>query len=249
VKVSIITVSYNSAATIQTAVESVLSQKEATIEYIIIDGGSTDGTLDVLSPYKDRIDVLVSEPDKGIYDAMNKGVSRATGDVIAILNSDDVYADAYVVRDMVKVISEGAVDGAYADLVYTDESLAKVQRTWVSGQYKKNSFLYGWMPPHPTFFVKRACYQKFGVFNTVLRSAADYELMLRFIHKEHISLGYVPRVTVKMRQGGQSNASVTNRLKANNEDREAWRLNQLTPYWFTLYLKPLRKVSQFLHRG
>lgn len=247
-KVSIITIAYNSAETIEDTIKSVISQDYPNIEYIIIDGGSTDGTLQIIDKYKDKVAKVVSEPDKGIYDAMNKGVVNATGDIIGILNSDDIYADDKVVSDIVNKI--GDKDAIYADLVYVKrDATDEVTRYWKSGEYKKGAFVKGWMPPHPTFFVRKECYDKYGAYNLKLKSAADYECMLRMIHKHGISLAYLPRVITKMRVGGQSNVTVNNRVKANQEDRMAWEMNGLEPKFYTLYLKPLRKVGQFLKKG
>jgi len=244
-RVSIITIAYNSAETIEDTIKSVVNQGYRNIEYIIIDGGSTDDTLKIIDKYKKDISIFVSEPDKGIYDAMNKGVLNATGDIIGILNSDDIYANSSVIDDVVNTI--GNKDALYADLVYVDRvNTDKVTRRWKSGSYKSGAFKYGWMPPHPTFFVKKECYEKYGVYNLKLTSAADYECMLRMIHKHKISVAYLPQIITKMRVGGQSNVTVGNRLKANKEDRMAWEINEIKPYFFTLYLKPLRKVKQFL---
>lgn len=247
-KVSIITIAYNSAETIEDTIKSVVSQDYEELEYIIIDGGSADGTLTIIDKYKDSIAKVISEPDKGIYDAMNKGVEHATGVLVGILNSDDLYADEKVVSDVVNKI--GNNDAIYADLVYVDrDATEKVTRYWKSGEYKKDAFVKGWMPPHPTFFVRKECYDKYGAYNLKLKSAADYECMLRMIHKHEISLAYLPRVITKMRVGGQSNVTVNNRVKANQEDRMAWEMNGLEPKFYTLYLKPLRKVGQFLKKG
>lgn len=247
-KVSIITIAYNSAETIEDTIQSVVSQDYSDLEYIIIDGGSKDETLSIIERYKDKISKVVSEPDKGIYDAMNKGVAIASGELIGILNSDDIYADDRVISDIVGKI--GDKDAIYADLVYVDrEHTDKVTRYWKSGEYTKGAFMKGWMPPHPTFFVRKTCYEKFGTYNLKLRSAADYECMLRMVHKHEVSLAYLPRVITKMRVGGQSNVTVNNRVKANQEDRMAWELNGLKPKFYTLYLKPLRKVGQFLKKG
>jgi glycosyltransferase len=137
----------------------------------------------------------------------------------------------------------------YGDLVYVDRDFPdKIVRRWKSGKYKHGSFFYGWMPPHPSFFLKKECYNKYGYFNLKLKSAADYELMLRFIHKHGITLKYLPETLVKMKVGGKSNSSVSNRLKANKEDRFAWKLNDMKPKWYTLFLKPLRKITQFLFK-
>jgi glycosyltransferase involved in cell wall biosynthesis len=245
-RVSIITICYNSEATIRETITSVLSQSYADIEYIIVDGASKDSTCEIVRSFGDKISMFVSERDKGIYDAMNKGVKLATGDVIGILNSDDFYADANVVSDIVHTFEKTGAQGVFADLVYVDrENINKVTRTWKSGLYKEGKFLFGWMPPHPTFFVKREVYEAYGHYTTELRSSSDYEFMLRVIHKEKIRVGYLPRVITKMRVGGQSNVTLANRKKANREDRRAWEMNGMKPYFFTIALKPLRKIHQF----
>lgn len=246
-KVSVITVVYNNAATIGSAIESVLGQTYANREYIIIDGGSTDGTLEQIQAYGTKIDLVISEPDRGIFDAMNKGLSKASGDVVAFLNSDDFYADEQVIERVVKALQPMKVDAVFGDLhyVHSDDS-SKVFRVWKSGVYKPGSFLYGWMPPHPAFFAKRSMYERYGTFNTVLKIAADYELMLRMIHINKINVIYLPEVLVKMRIGGISNSGLRNRLRANQEDRKAWDINGIQPYFFTLFLKPARKLLQFV---
>ena len=242
-KVSIITVSYNSAKTIEETIHSVLNQDYKNIEYIVIDGASADKTVEIINRYKADIAHVVSEPDKGIYDAMNKGIKIATGNLIGILNSDDVYQNSSVISDIINAL-EGN-DAVYADLVYVQQNnLNRIKRVWKSGKYKVDSFLYGWMPPHPTFFVKKECYTKYGLYNTNLNSAADYELMLRFIHKNKITVGYYENVIVKMRLGGVSNITIKNRFKANREDKLAWKINNLKPKSFTFILKPLRKLKQ-----
>jgi len=245
-KISIITVAYNAEKSIEDTIQSVLSQTYSNIEYIIVDGNSTDTTLDICNKYKNKISTLISEKDEGIYDAMNKGVALATGDVIGVLNADDFYIDDRVIDKVVSKFSKENCDGLYANLVYVDgNDTSKVTRTWLSGDYKENSFMKGWMPPHPTFFVKTECYKKFGNYSLELKSAADYELMLRMIHKHKIVLSYLNEITVKMRVGGVSNSSLKNRLNANKEDRRAWEMNNLKPGFFTLIRKPLSKVFQF----
>ncbi|CCH02847.1 glycosyl transferase family 2 [Fibrella aestuarina BUZ 2] len=244
--VSIITVVYNGADTIAEAIDSVLAQTYPAIEYIVVDGGSTDGTQAIVAGYGDRISRFVSEPDEGLYDAMNKGVRMATGDVIGILNADDLYRHPDVISRVVETFAQSGADAVYADLVYADRTNPdRVTRYWQAGDYTPGAFLRGWMPPHPTFFVRATVYRQYGYFSTELRSAADYELMLRLIHKHQIRVAYLKEVTVVMRMGGVSNSSLQNRIRANREDRLAWQLNQLKPSWFTLWLKPLRKIGQF----
>ncbi|MGZ3883305.1 MAG: glycosyltransferase family 2 protein [Bacteroidia bacterium] len=245
-KISIITITYNSAGTLEQTMLSVLSQTYKNIEYIIVDGASTDGTMDIVNKYKDRIAKIVSEKDKGLYDALNKGISMASGDVIGILHSDDFYTSNNVIEKIAGVFAASGCDGVYANLYYVDKNnTAKIIRKWNSGLYKEGLFINGWMPPHPTFFVKKACYETFGGFDLNFTSSADYELMLRFIQKHKIKLGYLPEYIINMRMGGQSNVTAKNRIIANLEDRKAWEKNGLRPRFYTLYLKPLRKLLQF----
>lgn len=248
-KVSIITVSYNSERTIEKTIQSVISQDYNTIEYIIIDGKSTDNTIEICKKYANKISIIISEKDNGIYDAMNKGIALASGDIIGILNSDDWYANDHVISDVVNEILKTKADALYGDLIYVNEkNLTKAKRYWKSGKFKKNKFKFGWMPPHPTVFIKKVLYEKFGTFNLTLKSAADYELMLRFFFKNNIIPCYLPKVITIMRLGGKSNATISNRVKANQEDRIAWKINNLKPNLFTLSLKPIRKIPQFLSR-
>lgn len=248
-KVSIITITYNSEATLKDTIESVIDQSYKDIEYIIVDGKSTDSTLSIIDTYKDKISKVISEKDNGLYDALNKGIALATGDLIGIIHSDDFYTNNFVIEKIVKSIEDNNADAAYADLYYVDKNdTTKIFRKWKSGNYKHGMFFNGWMPPHPTFFAKRIVYQKFGSFNLNLVSAADYELMLRFIHKHKIKLAYLPEFIIKMRVGGKSNVSLKNRIRANKEDRKAWKINGLNPHFFTMYLKPLRKIIQLFKK-
>ena len=249
-KVSIITVSFNSEATIKDTINSIRNQNYKDIEYIIIDGGSKDKTVEIVNQNLDVITKWISENDKGIYDAMNKGIEMASGEIIGILNSDDMYYDGQVVERIVKSFIENEVDCVYSNLFYVDPlNTSKVKRYWKSKEFDLKSFLYGWMPAHPTFFVKKNIYEKYGKFNTKLKSAADYELMLRFMYKFKISARYQNFISVIMRSGGKSNESILSRLKANKEDRLAWEINGLKPYFFTTFLKPLRKINQFVNCG
>lgn len=245
-KISIITVTYNSAATLEETIQSVVKQTYPDIEYIIVDGKSGDDTLKIVERYKDKISKIISEKDHGLYDALNKGISMASGEIIGILHSDDFYIHDQVISHYAEVFSNQKADAVYADLFYVDKvNTDKIIRKWKSGNYSLGSFLNGWMPPHPTFFVKKEMYLKYGNFNLDFKSAADYELMLRFIQKHHINIAYLPEFTVKMRVGGKSNVTVQNRIAANLEDRKAWEINGLKPRFYTLYLKPLRKLLQF----
>jgi glycosyltransferase len=209
---------------------------------------SNDDTLAIVRSFP-HVTSVTSEADNGIYDAMNKGIKKATGDIVGILNSDDFYASPSILSEIVSAFEETGCDAVYGDLEYVNRTdVSKVVRYWRSGKYDQGSFAWGWMPPHPTFFVKRSLYDQYGVFNLDMRTAADYELMLRFIHKHKIKLTYIPKVLVKMRDGGASNVSIGSRIRANREDKQAWMINGLNPYWFTLYLKPIRKLSQFIFK-
>ncbi|HVY74781.1 MAG TPA: glycosyltransferase family 2 protein [Puia sp.] len=246
INVSIITATYNSAATIRDTMRSVSEQDYPFIEHIIVDGYSQDGTLDIVNSFSHTALVLC-EKDEGIYDALNKGIKAARGDVIGMLHSDDFYTHPGVIAKVVEAFQDESVQACYADLQYVQaQHPEKITRTWKSGHFQPRSFYWGWMPPHPTFFVRRAVYDQVGLFNTNMRTAADYEMMLRVLLKHHLAAHYIPEVLVKMRAGGASNASVKNRIRANREDREAWKLNGLKPWFFTLYLKPLRKINQFI---
>lgn len=247
-KLSIITATFNSASTIADTLACVKNQDYPNIEHIIMDGVSKDNTLEIVKTFP-HVAKIVSEKDKGIYDAMNKGIMCATGDVIGILNSDDVYASNDVLSAVAKTFEDPSVQATYANLEFVlRDDLNKVVRKWKAGTYSKKSFYYGWMPPHPTFFVRKEVYDKVGLFNTDLGSAADYELMLRILLKHNIPAAYINRVIIKMRVGGISTASLSNRLKANQKDKLAWKVNGLQPNFYTLYLKPIRKLGQFLRR-
>jgi glycosyltransferase involved in cell wall biosynthesis len=245
-KISIITACLNNASTIESTIQSVLGQDYPNIEYIIIDGVSTDGTLDIISKYKDKISTFVSEKDKGIYDALNKGLAKATGDIIGFLHADDFYPKTTIISTIIKTFINPNCDCVYGDLQYVDrQNPDKIIRNWKSEPYYDGIFLKGFMPPHPTFFTKRKWYEQYGNYNTSFTIAADYELMLRMLHKHKLKAQYIPEVLVQMRVGGESNKSIANRIKANMEDRKAWKINSLHPGMFTLIRKPLGKINQY----
>jgi glycosyltransferase len=247
--ISIITATFNAETTLCDCIQSV-SEQSVDVEHIIIDGASTDGTLKTVEHYSNSLAKVVSEPDEGIYDAMNKGLKLATGDVIGILNADDFYASSDVLKKVANAFSEPDVDACYGDLVYVDsKDTNKVTRYWHSGNFNLRKFYLGWMPPHPTFFVRRSVYEKQGLFNLNLGSAADYEIMLRFLLKQQLKAVYIPEVLVRMRTGGESNVSLSNRLKANRNDRKAWDVNGLRPYPWTILFKPLRKIGQLIFKN
>lgn len=246
-KISIITVAYNSASTIYDTVQSVISQTYPNVEYIIVDGASTDDTLSVVRRYADSEIRIFSEPDRGIYDAMNKGLTLATGEIIGFLHADDVYAHSGILSDVARVFEINETDSCYGDLVYVDRvKTDKIIRYWKAGLYDVRRFYHGWMPPHPTFFVRRGIYEMYGAFSLDMGTAADYELMLRFLLKHKIKAAYIPEIMVRMRTGGKSNATTKNRILANRMDRLAWKINGLKPFPWTLLMKPLSKISQFL---
>jgi len=246
-KISIITTSYNSAKTIKDTLQSIASQSTLEqIEHILVDGGSTDNSMEIIKSFP-HVAKYISESDKGIYDAMNKGIQLASGDVVGFLNSDDIFASSECVKLIIRAFQTTNKDAMYGDLFYVDQhNTDKVTRKWYAGDYDRENFLFGWMPPHPTFYVKREMFDKFGSFNLELKSAADYELMLRFLYKHDLSIGYIQEVLVKMREGGMSNRSIKNRLRANKEDKRAWEINGLTPKFYTTYLKPIKKIKQFI---
>lgn len=247
-KISIITVCLNAESTLRSCIQSVIEQTYNNIEYIIIDGGSTDNTLNIITSFSNRINYYVSEPDQGLYDALNKGISKSSGEIIAFLHADDVYAHCEVIQNYINAFTTFKTDGIYANICYTHQhNLNRITRIWKSGDYIKNAFLMGWMPPHPSLVIRKTCYVQFGTFRTDLSISADYELMLRFIHVHNISLHYMNQNVILMRRGGKSNSSLTSRIKAHKQDKLAWKYNSIKPKWFTLFLKPLKKLKQFIH--
>lgn len=247
-KTSIITVCFNSAETIEDTIKSALSQDYKDIEYILVDGGSTDGTLEILSKYQTQIFKYISEPDNGVYDAMNKGIRLSTGDIIATLNADDVYADETIVGQMIEFMQSNGLDAVYGDLAYIDPNNSNhVTRFWKAGEYKRGAFYYGWVIPHPTFFCRKQVFERHGYFNNDFRIAADFELMLRFIEKHRIKIGYLPKVIVKMRVGGKANL-LRGIIRGNWEIIRSFRLNnlRLSPWFFIV--KPITKISQLFRR-
>lgn len=250
-KISVITITYNSQFTVEDTINSVLSQDYPDIEYIIVDGLSKDKTMEVVNKYSNRILKIISEKDKGLYDALNKGIGLATGEVVGMLHSDDIFSDNRVLSTIAEAFkADASVQAVYGDLVFVSRAdTGKIIRIWKAGEYREGSFLKGWMPPHPTFYVRKECYDKYGVFNTSLKLSADYELMLRMIHKHQIKVKYIPQTLVKMRMGGVSNVSFFVKLKANLEDKLAWKLNDIKPGRLTLLRKPMQKLKQYFKRN
>ena len=242
-KISIITVVRNNVKTIKDAIESILNQTYKNIEYIIVDGSSTDGTVELIKEYGNKINKFISEPDNGIYDAMNKGIRLATGDIVGILNSDDFYINNQVIEEVVKEFEEKEVDSVYADLVFVKpENTKKVVRYYDSSHFSIEKFAYGWMPAHPTFFVKREMYEKYGVFKTDYKIAADYELLVRFLAKKKVSYSYMQEPIVKMRIGGASTSGIKSNYILNKEIIRACKENDIDTNWFKILSKYPKKI-------
>jgi glycosyltransferase len=247
-KISIITAVYNNKETIRDAIESVLNQTYKNVEYIIIDGVSDDGTVEIIQSYGDKISKFISEKDKGIYDGLNKGISLATGGFIAFLHSDDLYASSRVVEGIMKVLeSDGSLDGVYGDLIYTPKNdTSKVLRYWKSKDFNVFLLKLGWMPAHPTLFLKRDVYEKFGGFDLDFKIAGDYDFMLRVL-SAGIKVKYIPEILYKMRVGGESNKSIKNIIQKSKEDLQALKNNNIGGIRTLLY-KNISKIKQFLRR-
>lgn len=247
-KISIITVVWNNIFTIEDAIDSVLSQSYKNIEYIVIDGASNDGTIEVIERYGNKITTFVSEPDKGIYDGLNKGLSLATGDIVAFLHSDDIYASHTIIEEVANVfISDNSVDGVYGDLVYTPKrDTDKVLRYWKSKNFDIKLLKQGWMPAHPTLFLKRDVYEKFGKFDLDFKIAGDYDFMLRVL-SAGIKVKYLEKVLYKMRVGGESNKSLKNIILKSKEDLKALKKNNIGGIYI-LIIKNLSKIIQFMKK-
>lgn len=281
---TILTATYNAAAHLRHALASLAAQT-VPVEHLILDGGSTDATLAIiaadlasreadcappapgLAPRVAHLTTVVSEPDRGLYDALNKGLQRATGDIVGILHADDFYPAADTLAKVAKVFEDPAVEACYGDLLYVREPSVDalprshpqgsqaaarpefaIVRYWRSGPFAAEQFKWGWMPPHPAFFARRDLYRRLGGFRLDLGTAADYELMLRFLLKERVRCTWLPETLMCMRTGGASNRSLQARLAAHRMDRKAWTVNGLTPYPWTLLCKPLRKLPQWWQR-
>ncbi|HAF96474.1 MAG TPA: glycosyl transferase [Elusimicrobia bacterium] len=245
-KISIITACFNSAATMADTLKSVSGQDYGDIEHIIVDGGSTDNSLALVREHGKRVSRVISESDTGIYDALNKGIKAAGGDIVGILHSDDLYANDSVLQKVAEFMSAKSVESCYGDLVYVERgNTAKIARRWQAGEYDRENFKRGWMPPHPAFFLKRAIYEKYGLYNLAFPLASDYELMLRILYRHGISTAYLPEVLVKMRRGGTSRAGPINTGRMLLENYRAWKCNNLPVNPLTFIMKPLSKLSQF----
>ena len=244
-KVSVITAVFNGRETVLDALRSVASQEHPEVEHVVIDGASSDGTAELLQARRGDIDVLVSEKDEGIYDALNKGVRLASGEIVGFLHADDLYSDSRVLSRIVDRFSDPAVEATYGDLVYVRKSdPGRIVRRWRAGQFSPARLAWGWMPPHPTFYARRSVYERLGAFDTRYRIAADYDCLLRFLGRGGIRVAYIPEVLVRMRTGGASNRSLANVLRKSREDYAALRANGVGGVG-ALAGKNLGKLGQF----
>lgn len=249
VKISVVTAVFNRVDTVADALASVREQRGPAVEHLVIDGGSMDGTLAVLQKYRGDLAVLVSEPDDGIYDALNKGIRRATGDVVGFLHADDLLECPDSLAQVAAAFDDPAVDAVYGDLVYVRQSdVSRVVRYWRAGGRVAGDLERGWMPPHPTFYVRRSVYEQLGLFDTRFRISADYESILRILGRGGVKAAYVPQVLVRMRLGGISNRSLGTVLRKSQEDLAAMRMNGIGGL-ATLVRKNVIKLPQFLERA
>ncbi|UFH33327.1 glycosyltransferase [Chryseobacterium sp. C-71] len=246
-KISVITVCYNSAATIEDTIKSVMEQTYDDIEYIIVDGNSKDATLHIINQYENSITKWISEPDNGLYDAMNKGIKLATGDIIGILNSDDLFCDCDAISKVMTIFNnDKKLDSVYADIYYVDQNNTNnIVRKWKSGLRKK--FSTGWHPAHPTFYVKKNIYDEYGYFDLSFKLASDFEIMLRFLDRYNISTYYLAEPLIKMRLGGETNKSFKNIINQNLECIKAFKNNEVKVSTFLYPFKRLLpKFKQYL---
>jgi len=250
---SIITAVYNAQSTIAQTIDSVVTQKrnglEHLLEHIIVDGLSTDGTLEVIEANEQPFTRVLSAKDNGIYDALNKGIRAATGDIIGFLHAGDVFAHSHVLRRVARVFQTHDVDCCYGDHEYVSRADPnRIVRYWKAGRYEDGIFRRGWMPPHPTFYARREVYDRLGLYDTSYTCAADYELMMRFLHKNGVSVAYIPEVLTRMRLGGVSNRSIRHIVRKTLEDLRAWRSNGLKGGGSAVLLKNVTKLPQFVLR-
>ena len=246
--ISIITVVYNGEEFLSDCIQSVIAQTYPNIEYIIVDGGSNDGSLEIIKKYQNHITHFISEKDRGMYDALNKGIKMATGDVVGILNADDILASSDVIASIAQMFISENPDALYGNLNYVDpKKTAKIVRKWVAKPYTKKSIILGWMPAHPTFYAKRSLFEQLGYYSLDYGSAADYELMVRFLFKNDVKAVFLNKLIVNMRTGGMSNASLKQRYSAFINDYKALNANHMPFAALTILLKKISKIKQFIH--
>ena len=246
IKISVITVTKNCINTIASTVHSLESQDYYNKEYIWVDGSSTDGTAEYLRSHSaNKNCIFISEDDRGIYDALNKGIYLATGDVIGFLHSDDIFSDSTTLTQIADAFRDIKVNAVYGDLDYVNNNFTKIIRHWSAGSYGKSKLYYGWMPPHPTLYLRKVIYDRFGHFDTKLKISSDYDFILRIFSSEYISALYIPKVLIKMRIGGVSNRSIVSICKKSYEDYQALKKNNVGNLKTVIY-KNIRKLIQFL---
>ncbi|MDX9694819.1 MAG: glycosyltransferase family 2 protein [Bacteroidales bacterium] len=246
-KVSIITVVHNNASTIKNAIESVINQSYQNIEYIVVDGASTDGTIEIISNYKNQIAHLISEPDTGIYNAINKGIKLATGDIVGILNSDDFFCSNTIIERVVKEFLKDNIDAVYGDVQFVNPNKEnKITRYYSSKRFNPNMFKYGFMPAHPSFYVKRSFFNELGYYKETYKIGADFELLLRFLLKNNLNAKYLEMPFVTMRTGGISNRSYKSNLLLNREILKACRENNVKTNLINIYSKYFIKAFEFI---
>lgn len=246
-KVSLITAVYNRQSTISRALDGVFSQNYKNIESVVVDGASHDSTFKIVSDYKKKHEniVAISEPDSGIYDALNKGIRISSGEILGFAHSDDFFADCSVIKDVVEAFNDKSIDIVYGDLDYVSkDDQDKILRHWVAGNFFPHSLSKGWMPPHPAMFVRRRVVEKLGSFDTGFKISSDYDVILRYFHCTKIHTKYIPRVLVKMQVGGESNRSFVKIFQKSCEDYLILRKNKVGGFW-SLFLKNARKIPQF----
>lgn len=248
-QISVITAVFNRAATLDECLRSVQAQTWPGVEHIVVDGASTDGSMDIVRRHAHRLARVVSEPDEGVYDALNKGIALATGDIVGFMHADDTYATPQALEAVARAFADPAVDAVYGDLVYVGrDDASRVVRYWQAGPYQRQRLTQGWMPPHPTLYVRRDVYQRLGAFDTRYRIAADYENMLRILWHGRVQAAYIPQVLVRMRMGGVSNKSFANLVSKSREDYAAMRQNGIGGLQ-ALLLKNVTKLPQFVARA
>ncbi|HQC49758.1 MAG: glycosyltransferase family 2 protein [Patescibacteria group bacterium] len=246
-KFSLITPTYNSAATISRTIVSVIAQEFSDLEYIIIDGGSKDNTLDIIKSYQSKINIkLVSEPDNGIYNAMNKGIKLASGEVVGILNSDDLFFDNSILNLVSESFFDNKIDIVYGDIEYFSSDIDKTNRYWKTGEYRERKLNNGWTIPHPALFIRRRVYDQAGLYREDFRVAADYEFILRILKKHRFDLKYIPRVLVKMYSGGTSGRDLRQRKRGWQELKKAWLVNDFKPPFLFIFRRIILKIKQFV---
>jgi len=246
--VTIITVVYNNIKHIRGAIESVLSQDYERIEYVVIDGGSSDGTQEVIQEYHDKIDIYVSEPDEGIYDALNKGIRHSSGDVIGILHSDDLFCDVSVVSDCIAQMRATGAEFCFSDMVIVNEELDRIIRYYKASYFNKWMFRIGWLPPHPTVFMHRTLFDQFGLYSIKYKAAGDFEFFVRIFYGKQIAYSYLDRVTVMMRSGGTSNSGVSSKLLVANEIDMALRENNVFSHSLIQIFRYILRMFEFVLR-